>query len=190
MLGYYLLRAKENIYSKFNRYGKYHLLYQKGEYYVGVLDGADIKVYNELDNAEMYHWFGCFKSNPDCRYHFEVIEQAAVPNKKEFYKIRMDLRHPVGKQFREYYNRDIIHRFEKKEIKEEKPFNEILPDAIRQVVIGELIQKAIKNTPYDDFYKKNSCLPRSRYVDDKVIKFLLEEREAIIKRHNKGEIEC
>lgn len=93
MLGYIILRAKEDKYIK-NEDSAF--IFRKGELYAANMQSnsfTDIKVFDERDNAIRYEYMrSCLRSGVHYTRDFEFIEQKEAINKKEFRKVREQLR--------------------------------------------------------------------------------------------------
>ena len=94
MLGYIVLRAKEDKYIK-NEEGIF--IFKKDKLYATNMQSGyfgDIKVFDERDNAIRYEYTHCCLKTgmPHYTDDFEHVVQDQVINKKEFRKIREILR--------------------------------------------------------------------------------------------------
>lgn len=90
MLGYVVLKAKEDFYRKES---DSVFIYKKDHIYVGRFYHSEVMIYDERDNAiKLGYYHNCFRMVPHCTMFFDVLEQKEAVNGKEFYNIRKELR--------------------------------------------------------------------------------------------------
>lgn len=90
MLGYVVLKAKEDMYIKET---DSHFIFRKDEIYVAKYDYNDIEVFDERDNACLFGYFqSCMRIIPHYSIYFDCIAFKSAINGEEFYKIRQQLR--------------------------------------------------------------------------------------------------
>ena len=92
MLGYVVLKAKEDIHIKTD---DSVFIFKKDNIYVAKYHHNDIKVFDERDNACEFGYFqSCMRvfRIPHYTVYFDLVDFKSAINGKEFYNIRKQLR--------------------------------------------------------------------------------------------------